>query len=450
MPGFDPGLRRVSVHAGANVVDLALPAGVPVAVLMPSIVDVVAGRSLDGSGGLVARRYHLSRPGAAALTGTLAQNDIRDGQVLILTASATPPPAPRYEDVAEAVSATLDSTARPWSHSRRRQAARLAGAIAASVLTMIGGLTLIRNAFATNVTGVTVGVAASAGLTALLCAAIAHRTYGDAPAWLALSVIATAFAALAGYLAVPGAPGLPNVVLGATAAVVTSVLAMLVSPCGAVTLTAIACVAAIIAAAALVGVLTEAPPRVIGSVSALTSTGLLGVAARISILLAALSPQLPPAPDLDAKAIRADAWLASLLAAFASVAAAGAVVTVLAGPPRPCRIAFGALTAAVLLLRARTGDARSMLVFVCCGTAVVATTLAALAAHMPNGAWTAAMTATLAAAAIYLGFVASAISPPPVIRRGVEMLECLALVAMVPMTCWVCGLYSAVRGGHLT
>ena len=69
---------------------------------------------------------------------------------------------------------------------------------------------------------------------------------------------------------------------------------------------------------------------------------------------------------------------------------------------------------------------------------------------MPErGAWTVMLTATLAAAAIYLGFVAPAISLSPVIGRGVEVLECLALVAMVPMSCWVCGLYSAVRGLNL-
>jgi len=450
LPGSARGLRRVSIHAGAAVVDLALPAGVPVGVLMPSIVDILDGRGVEGSGASVATRYQLSRPGATVLTGTLEQNGIRDGEVLVLTESADPPPAPRYEDLAEAVSATLGSTARPGSHTR--QAARLTGAIAAGVLTGIGGLAIIRNAFSANATGVAVGVgvAAAAGLVALLCAAIARRTYGDTIAGLALSVIATAFAAVAGYLAVPGVPGLPSVVLAATAGVATSVLAMRLSGCGATTLTAISCTATIIAAAALVGVLTAAPPRVIGSVSALISLGLLGVAARMSIVLAGLSPHLPPAPGLDARAVRADRWLTSLLAAFASGAAVGAVVTALAGAPRPQYIAFGALTGALLLLRARSGDGRRGPVFVTCGTVVIATTFAVAALRMSNAAWTAAMTATLVAAAIYPGFVASAISPSPVVRRGVDALECLGLAAMVPMTCWVCGLYSAVRGWNLT
>ena len=40
----DPGLRRVSVHVGTAVLDLSLPAGVPVATLIPSIVDILAER----------------------------------------------------------------------------------------------------------------------------------------------------------------------------------------------------------------------------------------------------------------------------------------------------------------------------------------------------------------------------------------------------------------------
>lgn len=452
MPATDGGLRRVSVHSGTAVVDVALPAGVPVAALMPSIVDILdgpGGGDDGGSGDPEARRYCLSRPGAAALSAsaTLAQHGIRDGELLILAESATPPSAPRYEDVAEAVAARLQSTARP--RSGLRPASRLTGAIAAGVLTGIGGLTLIRNAFTANATGTTVVVTVSAGVVALLCAGVAHRTYGDALAGVALSVIATAFTAVAGFLAVPGVPGFPNVVLGAMSAAVASVLALRVSGCGAVTLTALACVATIVAAAAFVGVITAAPPHVVGSVSALTSLGLLGVAARLSIALAGLSPHLPPAPDVDARAIRAGTWLTILLAAFGCAATVGAVVTVLAGAPGPPRIGFGAGAGAVLMLRARRGDGGVGPVFAACGTTVIATTFAAFAVGAPSGTRTAAMTAALVATAMCLGLAASAASPSPVLRRVVDVIEGGALVTMVPITCWVCGLYGAAGGLNL-
>jgi type VII secretion integral membrane protein EccD len=447
-----PGLRRVTVHADTAVVDLALSAGIPVATLIPSIVDILGGLDDGVPGAAEATSYRLSRPGAAALntSTTLAQNGIRDGAVLVLTQSATPPPAPRYDDPAEAVSATLDAATRPSSHFRDRQATRLSGAVVAVGLTAVGVLTLARNMFKHHATGSAASVSALAGLVALLFAVIAHRACRDAIAGLTLSVIATEFAAVAGFLAVPGHPGTPNVLLAATAAAVTSVLAMRVSGSGAVTLAAVSGVATAIAVAALVGVITAAPLRAIGSVSALLSLGLLGLAARLSIMLAGLSPIKPDGAHLAAKAIRADDWLTGLLGAFSSSATVGAIVTVLAGAPRLCCIAFGTLTGALLLLRADSDDRTRTLVFVTGGIAITATTFGVVALSVPeHGAWVAVATAMLAAAAIYLGFVAPAIALSPVVRRGVEVVECLALVATVPLTCWICGLYGTVRGLNL-
>ena len=448
MPESDAGLRRVSVHAGAVVVDLALPSAMPVAALIPPIVDILESQRTDGRGELMAKRYQLSVPGAAALDAstTLAQNGIRDGARLVLSQVRTPPPTLRCDDVAEAVSVTLE--ARTRSRRENPQATRLTGALAASYFTGTGVVALTRDAL---------GASASAGFVALLLAAIACRAYRDPIAGLALSVIAVAFAALAGFLAVPGTPGAPNFLLAAMAALVTSVLAMRVSGCGAVTLTAVSCFAVVVAVAALVGVLTDAPLPAVGSVAALISLGLLGVAARVSIVLAGLSPKLPATPELDtadpsadclaAKAIRADDWLASLLAAFSSSAALGAVVAVLAGVPRIDRMPFGIVTGALLLLRANSPDNRRAIVFVISGIVSVGTTFGWAAVHNPqHGPWIAALTAMLAAAAVYLGFIAPARPLSPLMRRSVELLEYLMLAAMVPLTCWVCGLYGAVRG----
>jgi len=126
----DPGLRRVSVNAGDAVVDLVLPAGLPVAELIPEIVDIVDGLGGDRFGDPAAKRYQLSLPGASALpaSATLAQNGIQDGAILVLSQPTTPVPDPRYDDVADAVSAAVDAKARPWT----RRAAQLTGAVAAS------------------------------------------------------------------------------------------------------------------------------------------------------------------------------------------------------------------------------------------------------------------------------------------------------------------------------
>lgn len=459
MPATDLGLRRVSIHAGSAVADLALPSEVPVAVLTPSIVDLLQGR--DGDDDLSAKRYHLSLPGSSALdpSKTLAQSGIGDGAVLVLSQPSTPPPAPRHHDVARAVSEALAGSLAS-TDSGRRLAVRRTSAVAANALAATGVLALARNALNAGIgrdRPATVGVLAIVGAIALLSAAVTHRLHRDAVAGLAFNAMATTFAAAAGFLAVPGGPGVYNVLLAATAAAVTCVLAIRASPCTVVVLTAVSCAATVVAMAALVGAMTGAPPYAIGAASALISLGLLGVAARVSIVLAGLSPRVEPGTDetgadgssLAARAFGADAWLSSLLAGFASSAAVGAVVTVLAGAPRMSCVAFGGVTGALLLLRARSGGNARMLTFAVAGIAVVGTTFGVAVSSTPGrGPWMTAATATLAAGAVYLGCVAPTMSTPPVLRRTVDALEWLALVATVPLTCWLCGLYGAARGLH--
>jgi type VII secretion integral membrane protein EccD len=225
-------------------------------------------------------------------------------------------------------------------------------------------------------------------------------------------------------------------------------------------LTAVACFAVVTAAAGLAGVLTAAPSHVIGSLSALLSLGLLEVSPRLAILLAGLSPmltsaldpdvteRLPTADLLTTTVNRADNSLTSLLAAFSASAAAGAIVTALMRNPES--IAFATVAGALLLLRARTADRRRRLVFTISGTTIVATTFAIAAANAPQyGPWTAAVTALLGAVPIYLGSVAPTVLLSPFARRSIKLLECVALVAIVPMTCWICGVFSAVRGLNL-
>lgn len=459
LPATDTGLRRVSVHWDAAVIDVALHAKIPVAVLIPSIVDILEIGHPDNE----AERYQLSVPGHSALdpSMTLTQHRIGDGAILLLSRCGVPLPAPRYVDVAQAVSATLGAVARPHNGFRHDRAVRLTAATAAIASAGIGGLVIVRNTFSAGATGEvasTVTVLVAAGILALGLAALAHRSHRDQTAGLTLSAIATVFAAVAGFVAVPGEPGVCNVLLSAAAVGATAIVAIRVSGCGVVTLTAVACCAVIVAAAGLAGVISDAAPRAIASVAALVCLALLGVAARASIALAGLSPR-PGTPDvaevepsgawLSPKAVSADRWLVSLLGGLSGAAAVGAVITVLAGAPGPACTAFGTLTGALLLLRARSAEARRMLVFAASGFVIVATTFVVAAARTPvHNSWVA--TATTVAVAMCLGFVTPPRPLSPVLRRSAGMLEWLMLAVMVPLTCWICGLYGAVRGLSLT
>lgn len=458
MAASDTGLCRVCVHWGTAVADLALPAGVPVAVLIPSLVDALAVRHP----GQEAARYQLSVPGASALdpSTTLAQNRVGDGAVLVLSRADVGSHPPRYVDVAQEVSATLEDAARSRGDDGNRRFSRLSGAAAAVVLTAVGGLAVLRNTLSTSHTrdiGVPAAVVGSAALVAVGFAAIAHRAYRDPVAGLTLSVIATVLAAVAGFVVVPGAPGVSNVLLAAAAAAVTCVLAVRLSGRGVVALTAAACFASVIAAAALVGAITGAPSHVIASAAAALSLGLLGAVPRVSIALAGLPPRwaasdvADPEPNdswAPAQAIRADRWLVSLRAGLATSGGAGAVITVLAGGPRLSCLAFGTVVAAVLLLRSRSCEGARMLGFAVSGIAAAATTFGVTTLRLQmQGPMLAAVTA-LAAAATYVGFAATASSP--VVLRCVEALEWLAWAALVPLACWIGGVYGAVRGMNLT
>lgn len=432
MPTTDPELRRVAVHAGSASVDLTLPASVPVAELIPSIADAVGGVT-PGT------RYHLARLGASPLphSTTLRENGIRDGAALVLSPQPPAPPAVRYDDDAQAVSATLGRPPR----SRRR----LIAALAAAGFTAAGALAMIRSAGASPGRADTAAAAAgTAAVTALIVAVVRIRR--DPIAGLTLSLIATTSAALAGLLAVRGTLGAPNVLLAAMAAGATAVLAIRVIRCGVVILTATACSAAIAAVAALASIVTGAPSHAVGSVTALACLGLIEAAPWLSIRSAGLVPSIDsddqrPESELAARAVRADSRLTSLRAGFASAAAIAAVTAALAAHRA---IGLGAVTGAVLLLHSRT-DRPRQLPFAILGISTLATTLVIATVHLPQQApWIAALASAAAAAAIYLGFVAPAVTP--VARRGVHAVGCVALALVAPLTCWTCGAFGAVRG----
>jgi type VII secretion integral membrane protein EccD len=455
------GVRRLSIQSDSVRADLVLSAAAPIGSLLPSIVDILAG---DGGyhAGPVATRYQLSLPGGAALDPSkpLTSFKIRDGATLILTSSTTVLLAPRLDDAAEAIASSVASAELHWNPP----GARLVGLLVATWLAGLSAAVMIRNLFDPNGDRGhgDVGVVATIGLLSLLAAVIAYRLFREPSAGLALGLLGTGFTALAGLVAVPGGPGALNA-LFATAAAATSAGAMRVMGYHATVFTALAGVAASGTVAALVSAVTAAPLATIGAVSAAISLALVEVSAPVSIMLAKLRPppatapdgQLPNSDRLNASALRAHSWLTSLIAAFSSSAALGAIGAAV-GPyltsgPRMPGIAFAAVTGGVLLLRARAHcDIARSVPLIICGTTVLSAALVDSAASYPSRtAHIAAVSMLLAACALCFGFTIYSTPLSPVARRSVELLECFALASVVPLACWICGLYGAARGVNL-
>jgi type VII secretion integral membrane protein EccD len=198
-----------------------------------------------------------------------------------------------------------------------------------------------------------------------------------------------------------------------------------------------------------------------GSLTTLVSLALLEVSARLSIAWAGLSPRLPsqlncrgvvPAADqLRHSAIRADTILTSLVIASAAAAAAGAVCSALSARAGSAAVVFAAVTGAVLLLRAGShSDFTRTLTLLAAATVTLSAAFVVAGAAPQRPVWMAMGIALPVAVAMCLGFVVPALTFSPVVRRGVELLEYLGLIAIVPLACWTCGFYSAARGVRLS
>ncbi|WP_160118024.1 type VII secretion integral membrane protein EccD [Mycobacterium sp. MFM001] len=441
-------LRRLSIYADQARVDLSLPAGVPIATLIPPIVDILAaehGRQDEPT------RYQLSRPGHRPLEAstTLAQQAIRDGETLILTRSSIDIPPPQFDDAAEAVSTSLATAARPWTP----HAARVTGALSALWLVAVGAVLLIRQSLCANeARQAGAAIAAAVAGIALAAAIVADRGFRDGIAARLLGLLAIGFAGIAGLLAVPGGPAAPNALLAATTAAVTAIIVLRLTSCDTALFTAVTGCSLCSAVAALVATLTTFPLPAIGATCVVAALALIEVSAPISILVAGLSPRLAgdmPADMLPGKAIRANACLTGLLGTFSTTATSGAVAVALCPTgDRHIGVVFAAVTGAVLLSQARSHrDMPKAVTLAVSGTAALSAAFVAGAiAFRPSILWLTAATVMLSATAL----VVPTLRLSPVAWRGLGMLERLALAALVPLACWICGLYGAARGLSLS
>lgn len=363
----DSGLRRVAVHAETGRADLALPAGMPVAALIASVVDLMPRR--DGPPAL--RPYRLGLPGRAPLdpSKTLAQQGIRDGAVLVLTRAGDRVTEPRFDDPAEQMAATVREALSPWHPATRRLTAALA---------------------------------------------------------------ASGLAGVAGFVAVPGGPGAPNALLAVAAAGTVAAAAVPSSGCSGPVRATLCCLAGLAVAAAVVGMACAATGmslQAAGAVGTAVAVGVVRMAGRIALVSRRAARE---AHDLLTGLVAASA--AAVVLGSLGVAAGQAV-------PRPVGVAFAAVAGVALLLRARShSDSRQIAALLAGGVTTIGT--AVLTAG--SGPWPAAVALALAGVAIGAGFAAPPASP--LARRAAEVLESLALGALVPLACWLCGVYGAARG----
>ena len=418
--------------------DLALPRNADVGLLVPSIVALVRGDAAP----VVVGRWRLARIGGAPLNEsmTLNENNVRDGDLLVLTAGEVPALRWVSLDPYRAVAAAIDGRRGPAPRIMAVAALLCAAGIGAAALSWSG---LITRGYGHLMAGAVLAAAAAVG-------AVASRRAHDALPCVALSVIAVVNTAVVGFLAVPAGPSAANGLLGATAAFATSVVLLRLTHCGTSCLTATATGAALAAATAAVCVAWPVPVEAAGAALAVLSLAVLGLAARLSIMVAGLTPGLPAAGE--AHVALAHQTMTGLVAGSSASAALGSVLVAcgsLDGGSALSASLFNAVAGLVLLLRARThAEMPRRIVLGAGGILSIAAGLAVTVISVPGQAhWASLLTA--ASGAVALGWL-HGYPVSPVVRRSVELAEYLSLAAVLPLACWVVGLYGLVRGLSLS
>ncbi|MGW5750458.1 type VII secretion integral membrane protein EccD [Nocardia rhamnosiphila] len=467
-----PDLTRVTILAKHTQVDMAIPVDVPVALVIPSVVDMIAAHSRTNDFDNQGERYEpadwvLARIGQPPLSNSLSlgEQGVRDGELLMLENSAHTAPTPLFDDIMYNVAVADSEHFRGWNPNT----ARITGSVLA-VLTMLAGCTALLASPDAMPGWITGAIALGVAVLLVVAAMILSRVYGDPKTSLVLGGCALPLAFTGGMLVVPDHYDWSHMLLGSTLLGATAILAWRVTGVGLGLFIGAGTVALFAVPSALVGLLTEQPMKAVGAVVAALGLAALSLAPRISMMLAKLP--LPPVPSpgtpidpteddpddhralptlgaLHAKSARARTYLSGLVSATTLVTVVGALVATdpAGGGFFWQGIALALVCAAVLMFRSRTyAGAEQAVILIAGGAAILLAMLVGMAfvADLPLAAFGVALVMLIAA--LVLGIIVPNQTATPPMRRAAELIEYGFVAAVLPLVFWVTDLYSLVRG----
>jgi type VII secretion integral membrane protein EccD len=156
----------------------------------------------------------------------------------------------------------------------------------------------------------------------------------------------------------------------------------------------------------------------------------------------------PPRPAVYAAVLRADALLTGMLAASSLTIGICSIVLVASGRGWVTNVYVGLLIVGALLRsRSYPITKQRMLLFGAAATGVSALAVARLMVERLDPLSIALPVLVLAAGLLILcGLRYSSRQASPYLGRYAELLEIAVVLALVPMACWVLGLYGMMRG----
>ena len=465
------GLTRVTLHTPQRRVDVALPATVALAELLPELLRHAGiGLADDGEqhGGWIARRADGTMLDEAK---SLVQLGVRDGEVLHLVPAREQWPELEYDDVVEAIAAGSRRRGAAWSPNATR-VSTLAGA---AVLLLAGVMSLLQGGPGWGPGGY---LALTVAVLLLVGGVLASRAYGDGIAGSALAGFALPYAFAGGALLLGGeAPAgvVPTMLwLGSSQLLVGCVAMLLFAALGAAGVghgmrifMAGGIVGLLGAASALLAGLGAAGAAAIVMAALVCGIGLLPVLAirfgkvpvpaitlpRDAESFAVVSGsrsraggEIPDRSRVFAAVSRSEELLTGMLLGYTVLASfATLVLAVAGGTAGRVLVAVGATA---LLLRSRLfvtvrqrGPliAAGLLGHIMLLGGLVFTAEGSTRAFFTVGAVVLALIVVLA------GQTWSRTAPSPYVGRAADIFDLLIVVSVVPVAGWVLGIYAAIQ-----
>jgi type VII secretion integral membrane protein EccD len=454
---------RVTVVAPRTRIDVALPADVAVADLLPMLLDMAKEATPDG--GVRHGGWCLAKLGDSPLdpSRTLASLGVVDGDLLQLRRRNENPPPPLYDDVVDAIAESDPDSYRPWTKETARRFGHIAGSLAllaAAVAVLLagpigggGGLPA----------ALTAGIVAIAAIAA---GAVMARSYGTADTGVLVAAAGgLPMAYVAGLYAVPitagGGVGRPNLLLASVLVLLCASAAIFLVGRGITIFVAAASAGALSAIALVFAVFIAHPTQGVAAATAAVSLAALSVLPRITIQLARLPlPTVPTnAEDLkedagfpeyaiiERRTANAHEYMTGMIIGTGTVAATGAVIA--ASDGRVWGPILAVVVSLVLMLRGRSYANGAQAV------ALLVTGMIAASGLLVG--WLLSASATdrllfvfgtlllLGAAALVLGVVFPKQKFSPVLRRTVDVLEAILIAVVLPLALAVMNLYVVMR-----
>jgi type VII secretion integral membrane protein EccD len=457
-------LCRLTVRAPSVSVDLAVPADVPVADLLPTLLRYVGEEAEEA--GLDHAGWVLQVLGDAPLDEetTLGRAGLADGAVLYLRPHTEALPEARLDDLVDGIADTAGRRLHTWHPGAAR--GFLVGAV---VATVVAALALVLRPGVTGSGSARALCAAVIGLLLLAGAGSASRAVGDRLSATALGLLVAPSLALAGWLLPGGELTGPDAARVAGARLLAAgaagaggaVLALAATAVGAPALLATAVVAVATAiAGALIGYTGLHVPAAVALVAAVAALA-AGVVAPFAFKLAGMRmPALPSSASQLQEGIEpyagsevaertelAGRWVTALFAATGVIAAAALVV--LAEHPNLPEVLTSLTLSVLLLLHSRglvhIGQRLTLTVPGVWGLLLLAR---AWAVDSDGNGRLVVLAVLLAAAA---ALVVAAWTVPgrrmlPYWGRAAELAHTGLAVALLPLSLWTAGLFGWLRG----